>query len=48
MKLKGKEVLLCNCEGTMPLVEKDLGKLFNDPKIQIKTTRQQVLNQAVK
>ena len=39
MKLKGKEVLICNCEGTMPLLEKDLEKLFDEPKIQIKTTR---------
>ena len=37
MKLKGKEVLICDCEGTMPLLEKDLGKLFDDPKIQINT-----------
>jgi ferredoxin len=35
MKLNGKEVLICNCEGTMKLPEKALTKLFGSGKINI-------------
>jgi len=37
MKLNGKEVLLCNCEGTMKLPEKALAKLFDDGDLNINT-----------
>ncbi len=37
MKLDGKEVLLCDCEGTMKLPGKALAKLFDGEKIKINT-----------
>ncbi|MGY9000611.1 MAG: 4Fe-4S dicluster domain-containing protein [Rhodospirillales bacterium] len=37
MKLNGKEILLCDCEGTMKLPEKALAKLFGAGEIKINT-----------
>ncbi len=37
MKLNGKEVLICDCEGTMELPEKALKKLFNVGELNINT-----------
>ena len=37
MKLNGKEVLICDCEGTIKLPEKVLKKLFNNEKLNINT-----------
>ena len=37
MKLNGKEVLICDCEGTIELPEKVLNKLFNNEKLNINT-----------
>ena len=37
MKLNGKEVLICDCEGTMKLPEKALKKIFGSEEININT-----------
>jgi len=37
MKLNGKEVLICDCEGTMKMPEKALTKLFDSGEVKINT-----------
>jgi ferredoxin len=37
MKLNGKEVLICDCEGTMKLPEKGLKKLFGGADVKVNT-----------
>ena len=45
MKLNGKEILICDCEGTMKLPEKALAKLFDgDVVVNTHLCRAQIAN----
>ena len=37
MKLNGKEILICDCEGTMKLPDKALTKIFNAGEVIVNT-----------